>query len=158
MGHYLAKMVELFFERSGDSMMMLCEPGKLSEAQKSASDYIYSTVISRLGDLKAKASVMSENDERVVRGTGHDGFEFVHDDGTRGRFLSISSEDKTLDFYEAADLDILTETVDEMIEAIWLSVKDYVTDGKLWFLTTPKLWFQFRAGRVEFRVWCVVAE
>ena len=153
----LKKMSEIFQER-GDTMQIYCAPGQTEDAYKGACDYLYATIISRLGDLGAKSSVVTEHDDRVIHVKGDKGFSFTHDDGTIGKFLQVSTEDKYMIIYEAADEELLTKTVEDMVDGIWSVVKDYIVDGKLWFLCTPKLWFTMRAGQVQFRSWCVVAE
>jgi hypothetical protein len=158
MRDYLAALVKMFQDSREDSMIIFVPSDDKEAAYKDAGDYVYATIISRLGDMTAKASVIHEDSDRVVRGTGHDGFEFVHDNGKRSRFVVVQSNIDDLAHHEMADREILTKTVDMLVDQLWEVIRKHVHKGNVWFLTTPKLWFNFRAGKVEFRTWCTLVD
>ena len=158
MRDYLAALLQLFIDRREDSMILLAGPGEMEKAFKDASEYVYALMITRLEKMDAKASVITENSDRVVRGRGHDGFEFVHNDGTQSKFITVNTPDDEMMLYEAADRSLLCATIDSLIDQLWEEVRKHIHGTNVWFLTTPKLWYNFRAGKVEFRIWCVLAD
>lgn len=98
--------------------------------------------------------MVREDSDRVSARRSDDGFEFTFDDGTSSKFITIRTEEEWLDHHEAADMDILKASIDGLVDQVWANIRQHINDGKVWFLTTPKLWFSFRAGKVELRAWC----
>lgn len=151
------KLLALADERKNDGMSVFSDPDAITAAYQQVSLHVANEIYSRLNKAGVTTEIETERSERVQTSTKHDNLEYVAPNGSRHRFIQISTSERSPAIIELSNEKLMKRLIEQITDELWEQLKNQVFDNKLIYLTPPKFWFQPRASKMLVACWTVVA-